>query len=105
MSRFSFRRQPEAAAKAVDLVLPEPAVDEAPPKPSASFVIDQPVPELSSPRQSDAQLDMRLKIHARLIDEIDLSKLDKLDEAEMRRQVRKLVGDVARDERLPLNSS
>jgi pilus assembly protein CpaF len=55
--------------------------------------------------QSDNLLDVRLKLHARLIDEIDLSKLDKLDEAEMRRQVRKLVGDFAKEERLPLNTS
>ena len=43
--------------------------------------------------RDDGLLDARLKLHARLIDEIDLSKLDKLDEKEMRRQVRKLVGD------------
>ena len=50
-------------------------------------------------------MDARLKLHARLIDEIDLSKLDKLDENEMRRQVRSLVGDFAREERLPLNGA
>src|SRR5471030_2175977 len=55
--------------------------------------------------QSDSMLDVRLKLHARLIDEIDLSKLDKLDEAEMRRQVNKLVGEFAREERLPLNNA
>ena len=49
-------------------------------------------------------LDMRLRLHARLIDEIDLSKLDKLDESEMRKQVRRLVGDFARTERLALNA-
>ena len=55
--------------------------------------------------QSDNLLDVRLKLHARLIDEIDLSKLDKLDEGEMRRQVNKLVGEFAREERLPLNGA
>jgi pilus assembly protein CpaF len=55
--------------------------------------------------QSDNLLDVRLKLHARLIDEIDLSKLDKLDEPEMRRQVNKLVGEFAREERLPLNGA
>ncbi len=110
MSRFSFRRQPAPEDKPVELVLPEAKAEgaeaaEPPPKPSASFAIEPKTPEPTAPRASDAQLDMRLKIHARLIDEIDLSKLDKLDEAEMRRQVRKLVGDVARDERLPLNSA
>jgi len=55
--------------------------------------------------QTDSMLDVRLKLHARLIDEIDLSKLDKLDEPEMRRQVRRLVGDFAKEERLPLNTA
>jgi pilus assembly protein CpaF len=54
---------------------------------------------------SDGMLDMRIKLHGRLIEEIDLSKLDKLDEAEMRRQVRRLVGDFARTERLALNNT
>jgi pilus assembly protein CpaF len=103
MSRFSFRRQPAA-----EPVVQVPAVPEveAPQAASAStsFVGEAPEPEPAPRQPSDAQLDMRLKIHARLIDEIDLSKLDKLEEAEMRRQVRKLVGDFARDERLPLNS-
>ncbi len=50
-------------------------------------------------------LDTRLRLHGRLIDELDLSKLDRLEEGEMRRQVRSLVGDFARDESLALNSS
>jgi pilus assembly protein CpaF len=48
---------------------------------------------------------MRIKLHGKLIEEIDLSKLDKLDEGEMRRQVRRLVGDFARTERLALNTA
>jgi pilus assembly protein CpaF len=48
---------------------------------------------------------MRLRLHARLIEEIDLSKLGELDETEMRRQVRRLVGDFARDSRLALNTA
>ncbi|MGH6986070.1 MAG: CpaF family protein [Caulobacteraceae bacterium] len=82
MSRFALRRtepEPEAA--------PSPAAVEPPPPPPVS----------------DSFLDIRLKLHGWLIDEIDLSKFDKLDEAEMRRQVRALVGDFARAERLVLN--
>ena len=48
---------------------------------------------------------MRLRLHARMIDELDLSKLDSLDEAEMRKQVRKLVGDFVREERMALNGA
>ncbi|MGH7018071.1 MAG: CpaF family protein, partial [Caulobacteraceae bacterium] len=82
MSRFALRRSepaPEAA--------PPPAAVEPPPPPPVS----------------DSFLDIRLKLHGWLIDEIDLSKFDKLDEAEMRRQIRALVGDFARAERLVLN--
>jgi pilus assembly protein CpaF len=50
-------------------------------------------------------LDMRLRLHGKLIEEIDLSKLGELDEGEMRRQVRRLVGDFARDGRLALNGA
>ncbi|MFA7261882.1 MAG: CpaF family protein [Caulobacter sp.] len=91
MSRFSLRRavrsEPAAPAAAKTPVL----VVETPPPPA--------------PHVSDEQLDMRLRLHARLIEEIDLSKLGELDETEMRRQVRRLVGDFARDSRLALNTA
>ena len=91
MSRFSLRRA----------VKPEPAPEaEAPP---AVVVVEAPSPAPAS--HSDEQLDMRLRLHARLIEEIDLSKLGELDEGEMRRQVRRLVGDFARDSRLALNTA
>ncbi|MDP3495973.1 MAG: CpaF family protein [Hyphomonadaceae bacterium] len=55
---------------------------------------------------SEAQLlEVKLKLHSRLIDELDLSKLDNLDEAELRRQVLALVVDFARAERLAYNTS
>ncbi len=52
----------------------------------------------------DANLDLRLRLHARLIDELDLAKLDKLDEAELRRQVVGQVHEFARAERMALNT-
>ena len=103
MARFSFRKQAEsetplapeseamAAAALSGLAAPAPA----PPPPPA------PAPP---PPARDEMLDLRLKLHSRLIDELDLSKLDKLSEAEQRRQVRSLVADFARDERLALNT-
>src|SRR5258708_10058373 len=48
---------------------------------------------------------MRLRLHARLIEELDLAKLDKLDEAQLRHEVLKLVTDFARDERIVLNTA
>jgi pilus assembly protein CpaF len=91
MSRFSLRRaiKPE----------PAPEAEVAP----AVVVVETPAPGAAS--HSDEQLDMRLRLHARLIEEIDLSKLGELDEGEMRRQVRRLVGDFARDSRLALNTA
>jgi pilus assembly protein CpaF len=82
-----------------------PPIDEvaAPPQPEVVSADKETLAEDAN-LQSDNLLDVRLKLHARLIDEIDLSKLDKLDETEMRRQVRKLVGDFAKEERLPLNA-
>jgi pilus assembly protein CpaF len=109
MSRFNFRRanvvEPAAmpgADKTADTPAP-PSSPGEPPPPVPRLTIEEPPPP--PPPSDDGSLDMRLKLHARLIDEIDLAKLDKLDETEMRRQVRKLVGDFARTERLALNAS
>jgi pilus assembly protein CpaF len=99
MGRFSLRRPPLAAEPA-ELALPDE------PQVQALAVATEPEPSPASQiPPSDPLLDIRLRLHGRLIDELDLSKLDKLDEAEMRRQVRNLVGDFARDERLALNTS
>ena len=87
MGRFSLRRG-EAAPAAPTLAVVE-TMEAAPPPPVV---------------ETDPLLDTRLRIHARLIDELDLAKLDKLDEPEMRRQVRALVGDVAKTDRLALNA-
>ena len=61
-------------------------------------------PDLPSPAQPLNMLDIKLRLHARLIDEIDLAKLSTLDEGEMRRQVSNLVGDFVKTERLALTS-
>jgi pilus assembly protein CpaF len=100
MARFSFRKQAEAAPDAPPAPPPETT-------PTAlSGLTKEPAPPptpVHAPR--DELLDIRLKLHSRLIDELDLSKLDKLDDNEQRRQVRGLVADFARDERLALNAS
>ncbi len=104
MARFNLRR---SGAEPARLVVTDPA-DEAP-KPAPTKLnldgdTDAPAESAASISAADGMLDMRLRLHARLIDEIDLSKLDKLDETEMRKQVRRLVGDFARTERLALNA-
>ncbi len=93
MSRFAFRREVAPA--------PAPAASSPAPAETAVFVPPPPPP----PAVSDGLLDMRLKLHGWLIDEIDLSKLEKMEDGEIRRQVRKLVGDFARTERLAFNAA
>jgi pilus assembly protein CpaF len=72
---------------------------------------DDAIPEEPTPPPPPAQtaeshmLDIKLKLHAQLIEELDLSKLEKLGDAELRRQVLSLVGDFARAERLVLNTT
>jgi pilus assembly protein CpaF len=105
MARFNFRRAAEPPPR---LIVTDPA-DEPPQSeaPAGKLVLDvDPEGDAPPPLTHDNTiLDVRLKLHGKLIEEIDLSKLDKLDEPEMRRQVRRLVGDFARTERLPLNGT
>ena len=100
MARFSFQRKPEPQLETASQAAP------AAPAPEALAAIPaapQPPPPPKARPPKDDLLEIRMKLHSRLIDELDLSKLDRLDEAEQRRQVRSLVADFARDERLALN--
>jgi pilus assembly protein CpaF len=83
MGRFSLRRA----------VTPDAGPIPAPPSPTTAPVVVVPTPEpVVAPTQAqDDMLDMRLRLHGKLIEEIDLSKLGELDEGEMRRQVRRLA--------------
>ncbi|WP_309605608.1 CpaF family protein [Phenylobacterium sp.] len=82
---------------------PTPAAQPQPPPPSHAAQMSRP----SAPAKGAApsQLDIRLRLHARLIEELDLAKLDTLDEADMRREVLRLVADFARAERMALNTA
>src|SRR5580698_3283590 len=106
MNRFSGRSINNAPPPANPAPLSQPAPTASAAglgAPGLSALAKEPAAEAAFFRD-DGLLNARLKLHARLIDEIDLSKLDKLDDKEMRRQVRNLVADFAREERLPLNS-
>jgi pilus assembly protein CpaF len=97
MGRFSLSRgdaRPEP---------PRPAEAPAATVPAAAPPAAKPEPAPKAPGSKSDQLDVRMRLHARLIDEIDLSVLDKLSEAELRREVMRLVGDFARAERMALN--
>src|SRR5689334_19394334 len=103
MGRFSL---PGGAATA-------PRPDPAPPTsasptaqaPSQPAAPAQPATQSKAGGSGDARLDLRVKLHGRLIDELDLAKLDKLSETELRHEVLKLVSDFARAERMALNTA
>ncbi len=62
---------------------------------------DAPVP---NPLLSAKLLDAKVRLHRRLIEEINLPALEKLPEEEMKRQIHGLVSQYTTAERLPLNA-
>src|SRR6185437_9441621 len=84
---------PSATAQGVAwTVLPE-----APVEPPAA-------PQVANPLHSDKLLDAKVRLHRRLIEEINLSALDKLPEEEVRGHVQQLVAQYVLVERLALNA-
>jgi len=90
-----------------------PAIEE--PAPSTSSALwkelqgtpaDPAVPEppQTNPLLSDKLLDAKVRLHRRLIEEINLSALEKLPEEEIRRHVTQLVSQYVLVERLALNT-
>src|SRR5579872_6407676 len=100
-SRFSTRRiaapelAPTAEESAADgvswTVFPEAAAE---PAPAAA----------PNPLLTDKLLDAKVRLHRRLIEEINLSALEKLPEDEMRKHVLQLVSQYIMTERLALNA-
>ena len=101
MGRFNLARvrppQPEAQAQASATAAP--AADAQ----GAAAPAEKAAPQPKVKSEQSKQIDMRLKLHGRLIEELDLSKLDKLSEAELRREVMRLTADFARAERVAIN--
>src|ERR1051325_7183890 len=58
----------------------------------------------ANPLQSDKLLDAKVRLHRRLIEEINLSALEKLPEEEMKAHVQQLVAQYVMVERLALNA-
>ncbi|MEO8115158.1 MAG: ATPase, T2SS/T4P/T4SS family, partial [Phenylobacterium sp.] len=111
MGRFSLSRDAAAKAEPVEVADAGAAKPKAAQAPAAAR--PAPAPRGPEPKPKSAgsaapksdPLDIRLRLHARLIDELDLAKLDKLDETELRREVMHLVADFARAERMALNTA
>jgi len=104
-SRFTVRRS--AAPE------PPPPVEVAQPSPGGMTfnVVAEPEPfkdrapaDSTNPLHSDKLLDAKVRLHRRLIEEINLSALEKLPEDEMRSHVQQLVTQHVVAERLALNA-
>jgi pilus assembly protein CpaF len=99
LGRFTTRR-------VVDAELPPPAAEAEPP----SFLNELPTiaapeaAETGNPLLSAKLLDAKVRLHRRLIEEINLDALAKLPEEEMKRQIHGLVSQYTLAERLPLNA-
>src|SRR5215813_10891081 len=81
------------AAPAVPMML-------APTSPPAA----SPAPAQSNPLLTDKLLDAKVRLHRKLIEEINLSALEKLPEEEIRKHVQQLVSQYILVERLALNA-
>jgi hypothetical protein len=88
------------------------AIEEAAPAPLESIAwtvlpeaaSEPAVPQQANPLLSDKLLDAKVRLHRRLIEEINLSALEKLPEEEIRRHVQQLVSQYVLVERLALNA-
>src|SRR5664280_2162771 len=101
--RFTLRRvaapeppavEESAPSAAGGVALPEVPAEQAPPV----------QPQANNPLLSDKLLDAKVRLHRRLIEEINLSALEKLPEEETRRHVQQLVSQYVLAERLALNT-
>src|SRR4051812_45539383 len=116
VGRFTVRRgfapelapaaTPDAAPLLVPAAEPAPHEEEAP---TPSFMT-MPEPakapaEPANPLHSDKYLDAKVRLHRRLIEEINLSALEKLPEDEMRAHIQQLVTSYTVKERLALNTN
>jgi pilus assembly protein CpaF len=107
--RFSLRRAPAPAVP--EAAAPRPAAA-APAESSllaASLAAVEPKArshqEAENPLLSDKFLDAKVRLHRRLIEEVNLAALEKLPEDEMRAQIQQLVTQYIVVERLALNTT
>src|SRR5216684_1089682 len=91
---------PEASPAPLPVAVPAPAP--APPPPA--FSGSPPSAASSNPLLSDKLLDAKVRLHRRLIEEINLAVLEKMPEDEVRRHVHGLVTQYVLAERLALNT-
>src|SRR5262245_30459088 len=91
-STVAIEEPPQAGLDGVTwTVFPEPAAEPA-------------APASANPLQTDKLLDAKVRLHRRLIEEINLQAMEKLPEDEMRAHIQQLVSQYVLVERLALNA-
>src|SRR6266852_7047364 len=102
VGRFTARRAPAAPEFAPPAEEPMPALEGI-----SWTVFPEPAPEpvapATNPLLSDKLLDAKVRLHRRLIEEINLQAMEKLPEDEIRSHVQQLVTQYILVERLALN--
>jgi pilus assembly protein CpaF len=91
---------PEAEAAPSWRALPDPVLPAA----AESMPVPDAPPAPANPLLTDKLLDAKVRLHRRLIEEINLQALEKLPEAEMHANVQRLVAQYVVNERLALNT-
>jgi pilus assembly protein CpaF len=102
LGRFTSRR----AAVPEPVAPPEPQVA-LPPEAAPALAVAEPPAEVVAPVNpllSEKLLDAKVRLHRRLIEEINLSVLEKMPDEEVRRHVHGLVSQYTLAERLALNT-
>jgi pilus assembly protein CpaF len=101
--RFTIRVRPSNQAA------PEWVVEQPAPEGESWTVFSEPnvpetAPPAANPLLTDKLLDAKVRLHRKLIEEINLSALEKLPENEIRAHVQEMVSQYILVERLPLNA-
>ncbi|MDB2437946.1 CpaF family protein [Hellea sp.] len=91
----------------IAVVAPKPLEDTAPEQLVAPVTPAAPVAPVKAAQSSDQgdMLDIKIKMHSRLIDEIDLAALDGMETADLQAQVHAIVTEMVQEDRLKLNTT
>lgn len=99
MARFSLGN---TAPSPAPVEVAKPAIDTAK-EPNDKTAADR-AAKAKSDKHSLGLLEAKIRVHNRLIDELDLSSLDKLGDVDLKRQVRAIVMDIVREEGIAMSS-
>jgi pilus assembly protein CpaF len=87
----------------LDTDAPPPVAIDVKPAPAAPTVPAAPVPTEGPAAPSRRLLEAKVRLHRRLIEELNLAALEKLPEDELKREIHGIVSGWVTEERLPLN--